>query len=394
MKYSKLSADLIFSSEGTLLKDKVLIHEDGKILSIESKINHDPNTINRLRGILCPGFINTHCHLELSHMKGRIDTGTGLLPFLKAVVGYRDIEQEIINQAILDANEEMTKNGIVAVGDISNKLDTASVKRDSTIDYYTFVEMFDFMQSSMTTQTIKQYTEVYKRQSTHGHNRVSYSPHAPYTVSPDLYLYIQEQNSDNSTVSIHNQETVHENQLFIDKTGGFMDFYEGFGFNLNDFKPIGKPSIYASLPHLNPNNRNLFVHNTTTTREDIDAAQEWSDKVYWATCANANLYIENSLPDYQAFIDSDAQMTIGTDSLSSNWQLSILEEIKTISRYKSYVPFETLLVWATINGAKALGYEDRLGSFRAGTTPGINLINIDIEDIKGSLPDSSIIKLI
>ncbi|MBP6681145.1 MAG: amidohydrolase family protein, partial [Saprospiraceae bacterium] len=112
---------------------------------------------------------------------------------------------------------------------------------------------------------------------------------------------------------------------------------------------------------------------------DIEAAQSWSDQVYWATCANANLYIENRLPFYKHFIDAGARMTIGTDSLTSNWQLSILEEMKTISRYQSYVPFETLLQWATLNGAMALGMEDTLGSLDKGKTPGVLVLDFDPE---------------
>jgi cytosine/adenosine deaminase-related metal-dependent hydrolase len=125
------------------------------------------------------------------------------------------------------------------------------------------------------------------------------------------------------------------------------------------------------------------VHNTLTTRQDIEAAQAWSDYVYWATCPNANLYIENRLPDYAAFLSSGARVTIGTDSLTSNWQLSILEEMKTIARYQSYVPFETLLRWATLNGAEALGFSDTLGSLEPGKTPGLLLI-------QGLLPDGKL----
>ena len=102
---------------------------------------------------------------------------------------------------------------------------------------------------------------------------------------------------------------------------------------------------------------------------------EWNPKnTFWATCPNANLYIENQLPNYQTFLDAGATVTIGTDSLTSNWQLSVLEEMKTISKYQSYVDFETLLKWATLNGAKALGFERTLGSLKVGKTPGINLI--------------------
>ena len=118
------------------------------------------------------------------------------------------------------------------------------------------------------------------------------------------YALINELNSDDCTVSIHNQETPPENELFYTKSGGFIDFYNAFGFSLDQFEAIGKGSIYYALEHMNPNNKTLFVHNTLTTIEDINAAQNWSENVYWATCPNANLYIENRLPNYQNFIDN------------------------------------------------------------------------------------------
>jgi cytosine/adenosine deaminase-related metal-dependent hydrolase len=62
--------------------------------------------------------------------------------------------------------------------------------------------------------------------------------------------------------------------------------------------------------------------------------------------------------------------------LTSNWQLSVLEEMKTIARFQSYVPFTTILRWATINGAEALGFEDNLGSIEVGKRPGLLLLNL------------------
>lgn len=137
---------------------------------------------------------------------------------------------------------------------------------------------------------------------------------------------------------------------------------------------MGQASIYYAMEHMDPANRSLFVHNTLTTRDDLRAAQNWSPNTYWASCPNANLYIENRLPDYQAFINTGARLTLGTDSLTSNWQLSILEEMKTIARYQSYVPFETLLRWATLNGAQALGLDNMLGSLEPGKIPGVLLL--------------------
>ena len=260
--YSKISADLILTEDGNLTPDQVLIHNKGTIIDVVPASTIDHTEVHHYRGILCPGFINTHCHLELSHMKGRIDTGTGLLPFLQAVVGYRDIAQEEIDTAIIAADQEMKENGIVAVGDISNKSDTAAVKKVSPIRYYTFVEMFDFLQPQMTAATIDQYRPVYESHSDKGGNRKSYVPHAPYTVSPGLFQYIEETNHSGSTISIHNQETVHENQLFLSKEGGFLDFYNGFGFSLDHFTPSGKTAIHYAMEHLDKGQRILMVHNT------------------------------------------------------------------------------------------------------------------------------------
>jgi cytosine/adenosine deaminase-related metal-dependent hydrolase len=371
----KHTADWILMPEGTFEKNRVLIADQtGTIIGIEHAENHDPATLQRHSGIICPGFINAHCHLELSHMKGKVDTGSGLIPFISNVVQFRETADEEIADAIVKADAEMFVNGIVAVGDISNKTDTAYIKRISAIDYYSFVEMFDFLQPAMTQKTIDQYTAVFEGQSDHGKNKKSFVPHAPYSVSPNLFAYINRSNTEGATISIHNQETLPENELFLFGSGEFTSFYEGFGMNLDHFKPIGQSSIFYTLQHLSPNFSALFVHNTLTTSAEINAAMKWNSNVYWATCPNANLYIENRLPDYAAFLQTNAKVAIGTDSLTSNWQLSVWEEVKTIRRYQSFIPLETLLTWATLNGAEALGYNDRLGSFNQGKRPGILLL--------------------
>lgn len=375
MKFHKHTADYIFMPDSTFAKDKVLVTDQaGSIISIDPAEMHDPATVQQHAGILCPGFINAHCHLELSHMKGKVDTGSGLIPFISNVVQFRDALDEEIADAIVKADAEMFVNGIVAVGDISNKTDTAYVKKISGIDYYTFVEMFDFLQPSMTQKTIDQYTAVFEGQSEHGNNKKAVVPHAPYSVSPDLFGHINQQNAKGATISIHNQETPPENELFETGKGAFTAFYQGFGMSLDHFSATGQSSIFYTLQHLSPEFSTLFVHNTLTTEEEIKAAASWSKNVFWATCPNANLYIENRLPDYTAFLNTNAKVAIGTDSLTSNWQLSVWEEIKTIRRYKSFIPLHTLLEWGTINGAVALGYHDRLGSFEPGKRPGVVLL--------------------
>ncbi len=390
----KISADWVFPVSSPPVKNGVIVmEEDGTVIDIQPIQNFNVPELEIHSGVLVPGFVNTHCHLELSHMKNKVPTGTGLLPFIKNVVQFRGVEQEIIQKAIQEAEAKMIQNGIVAVGDISNVTDTFSQKEKGNLKYYTFVEMFDFMKNELAQKTYDQYKSVFDNLNSNINNKKTCVPHAPYSVSKKLFQLIHETNPDSDvTVSIHNQETPSEDALFLNKGGGFPELFGGFGFSFEDFQPTGKTAIHYAMENMNPNCRTLFVHNTLTTREDIQAAQEWSPNVYWATCPNANLYIENRLPDYQAFLDTNARMTIGTDSLTSNWQLSILEEMKTILRYQSFLDFETVLKWATLNGAEALGFDQELGSIEKGKRPGLNLINLNIE--KGFSSNTFVKKLL
>lgn len=372
----KFAADRIYPVSAPPVEDGVLITDaEGQILAIEQREDHDPASVERFNGALVPGLVNTHCHLELSHMKGLVDTGTGLIPFITDVVTKRNFPPEVIAEAIERAEQEMLDGGIVAVGDISNTTDTFAAKARGRLRYYTFVEVFDFLQDAGADKAMNDWLPVYEAAPVNHGNSKALVPHAPYSVSPTLFRKIAQTNAGRRvTVSIHNQETPDENDLFLHGRGGFYDFYGRFGIDLSAFEPTGQPSIYFALKHLDPEQRTLFVHNTLTTADDIRAAQAWSENVFWATCPNANLYIENRLPNYRYFLETHARLTIGTDSLTSNWQLSVLEEMKTIARYQSYVPFETLLRWATLNGAQALGFDDTLGSFEVGKKPGVLLL--------------------
>ena len=372
----KITADFVFPVSPEPVANGVVVVDDaGKILAVERRHGHDPASLEVHRGALIPGFVNTHCHLELSHMKGRVDTGTGLIPFITSVVTKRNLPAEIIADAIARAEQEMLDGGIVAVGDISNTVDTFATKARGRMRYYTFVELFDFLQDAGAEKAFNDWKAVYDRCLPAPGSARALVPHAPYTVSKTLFSRIREANpSHGLTVSIHNQETPPESELFERGSGGFYDFYGKFGISLDRFEPTGKTSIHYALENMNPAQRTLFVHNTLTSADDIRAAQAWSPHTFWATCPNANLYIENRLPDYRNFIDTGARITIGTDSLTSNWQLSVLEEMKTIARYQSFVPFETMLRWATLNGAQALGFDDTLGSLEPGKTPGVLLL--------------------
>ncbi|HKK87689.1 MAG TPA: amidohydrolase family protein [Saprospiraceae bacterium] len=383
----KITADKVLTLDPQLQGHDWILHvkDNGNIEGISSPAEVDMSDVKHYNGILCPGFVNTHCHLELSHLREQIPTGTRLIPFITGIVEKRDFPPEVIAEKMIEADRAMYEAGINAVGDISNVSDSFKVKAESPIYYHSFLELFDLMQEDKAEEHFQGGVVLYEKAKEMGLS-ASLTPHAPYSVSDQLFQSIT---GVSQHLSIHNQETADEDELFEKGTGGFHNFYGHFGLNLDGFNASGKSSLRSVLPHVPSETPTLFIHNSFTQPKDIAAATEKLEKVYWCTCPNANLYIENRLPNYQFFLDAGAKMVIGTDSLSSNWQLSVLEEIKTIRRYFSALDSATLLNWACRNGAEALGVEDRYGVFKEGRQPGVLHVTTDEQ---GEIGDESEVK--
>ncbi len=147
------------------------------------------------------------------------------------------------------------------------------------------------------------------------------------------------------------------------------------------FPVTGKSSIRSVLPYFNKGQTILLVHNTFMPEEDMVWANEYAAasglKLVYCLCINANLYIENKVPPVDLLIKHHCPVVLGTDSYSSNWQLSIASEIAALHRHFPQIAIETILQWATFQGAKALGWEDELGQFKKGMRPGLSLIRPD-----------------
>ncbi len=379
-----ISADYIFPISSPPIKNGVItIDGDGRIVDIISNISEHPIStlanIQHHKGIICPGFINTHCHLELSHLRSQIHENKGMAGFVKEILTTRfNFSDKEIQQAIADAEKEMMNNGIVAVGDISNNNSTFKQKAKGNLWYHTFIEVFN-MDDAKAEDTFIKGKQLQKELQPLSNSIV---PHAPYTMSEKLLMLINEEaEATKSIITIHNQESKEESELFISKSGTLYELFKSMGINTDLIRETGVNSLRSTLPLIKDAEKILLVHNTYTTKEDIQFIKSQisnlKPQIYFCTCPNANIYIENNLPDYNLFIEEDIPVTIGTDSLASNWSLSILDEIKTIAKHFPHIPLQTLLTWATKNGAEFLGLSN-MGTIEKGKKPGLNLLtNID-----------------
>jgi len=369
-----LSADYIFPVSSEPIKDGiVVIDESGVIVDIidGGRRSEISATIELYQGIIIPGFVNSHCHLELSHMHGKIPKGAGLVSFISAIISQRSADEYQVMAAMKTYDQLMFTNGIVAVGDISNNKLSKSVKQNSRIYYHTFIELLGF--DPLRAETVFQKALDLKADFTP--LPASLAPHAPYSVSAELFSILKNYAEDHENLfSMHNQESESENEFFLHKSGPFIDFYKMLNLNLSFFQARSKTSLQALLTLFPVNQKIVLVHNTFTNLEDIAAVKNSKKNITWCLCPNANLYIEQRLPDLALFLNSELNITVGTDSLASNDKLCILSELKTIKEHFSELPSSQIIRWATLNGAQFLGIDSKFGSIEKGKTPGLNLI--------------------
>ncbi len=379
------AADWIFVGKGKPLPNTIVGMEPGGRISgvypNGASRPDDGSPLIRLTGVLVPGFVNAHCHLELSHMKGRIPEGTGLPGFLEQVCKQPDIAESAKRSAREGAEREMIDSGVVAVGDISNGSDTFEQKATSELAYHTFVELLGwdperarkaYEQGEALKREYEQVFAAFRRSP-----RVSISPHAPYTVSEKLFeLMDHGANCDGMPMSLHHQESPGEDALFEQASGPMARFLDRVRGRGGTFRAHRVNSSRFAIPLLPRCHNVLLVHNTMSKRADLEHALRYSDRFFWVTCARANWYIERRLPDYDLWREMGLRICVGTDSLGSNWDLDLWNELVFIKERYSAVPFEELLQWATFNGAEALDMK-HLGRIEEGARPGLVHLETD-----------------
>jgi cytosine/adenosine deaminase-related metal-dependent hydrolase len=379
MHYRKFRADHVFDGR-KLHSGKVLVTDENGV--VEDLVNsEEAGDAEDIKGILTPGFINAHCHLELSHMKGLIPEKTGLVDFVYKVVTERFHPENEILAAIEKAEDEMIADGIVAVGDICNNILTIPQKTRQRLFYRNFIEASGWS-PVLSEQRFRRALDIFKLfEKEFSYNSIS--PHAPYSVS-DLLWKLLEEELRGKVVTIHNQETEDENKFFMDGSGDFNRLYEMMKIDSSHHKPTGKTSLQSYFEKLKTAAKIILVHNSFISESDINFIKAFERETknekretFFCICINANQYIESALPPLDLLRKNNADLVIGTDSLASNHSLRITDEIKTIRKFFPAIPLEEILQWATLNGAKALGIDDKFGSFEKGKRPGVVKLDCD-----------------
>lgn len=368
LKANKLFTGEVFLPENTVL----VIENNGTLKDIISESDTDSLNVESYHGIITPGFVNAHCHLELSHLKSVIPKQNGLVEFAKQIMTNRHkASKEEISEHQYFADKSMQESGIVAVGDICNTLDSFKIKEQSTIYYHSFIELLGL--NPLNAQTnFEKGVDLLQKLNALG-LKGSLAPHAPYSTSVDLISKITDFNLSKHAIStIHNQESDEETKFFNGEKSDFAKLYEFLNIDISWFKAPKVSSLQNYFNSLK-NQQTILVHNTVSKKEDIELVD--CSTIFWCFCPNANLYIENKLPNFEFFKELQNYICIGTDSLASNTQLDLISEANVLLN-NSFFDLQTTLKMMTKNGAKALAIDTNFGSLIKGKNVGLNLIEM------------------
>lgn len=353
----RIASNYLFTGSELLPHPLIACAADGRIESVEQCDQPDrlPG-VEFYAGVLCPGLVNAHCHLELSCLRGAIPEGGGFTAFARAMGTVRNRFGEEERLAAIDAADaRMWAEGIQAVGDISNGEESFRVKARSRLVYRTFAEVFGLKRHSVRAQL-----------PLLRHPRTSLTPHAPYSVQDALFRSICAEGD--APLSIHFMESEAESQLF-ERRGELWEWYARSGLTC-DFLHYGSPArrIVESVPS---GRSVILVHDCLITQQDIDLIMgHFTAPVWWCLCPRSNHYISRLRPPVELLRRNALQICLGTDSLASNHTLSLLAEISSLPE----VPLLERLGWATRNGARALALEEA-GEVAVGKRPGLVLLS-------------------
>jgi len=342
-------------------------------------------------GVLVPGFVNAHSHLELSCLKGSIPEGIGLPGFLRKVRALRPaFPDESAREVIREADLEMRRNGIVACADVSNTGVGFPVKSQSPIHYHNLIEVFGFTRG----QIRRQYQEGLRLMKEAGDRYdlpAVLVPHAFYSADERLIRNIMPHlEGENALLSLHHREASPSREFMIRLAARIRQMLKEPSVELRYWQPAGLEHLHRLLQSFDKEVGLMLVHNVWASGRDIAYAKSHFSRLTWVFCPRSNEYVFRQLPDVQPFLELGATIALGTDSPASNNGLSILEEMKILQERDPRIRFGDMLRWATLNGAKALGLDGVAGSLAAGLRPGLNLIQpFDFKSLK-LMPESRV----
>ncbi len=313
-------------------------------------------------GVLLPGLVNAHCHLELSHLAGRVPFDRGFVAWVEALVAERQsADAEDVRAAALRAIHLLEERGTAAVGDVSNTLAHLDALSGSRLDAAVFVELLAWDPSRA--EAILAWAEERRRSLApllRPGLAVRLAAHAPHSVSSALLRLLVERRG---PAAIHLAESPEESRFLLDGGGEWPPFLRRRGLGHVVFDPPGvSPVEYLErMGALHP--RLVAAHGVQVDASDRRRLARHG--VHVVVCPRSNRNLGVGRADVPALLAAGIRLALGTDSLASSQTLDVLDDAVELHRQFPALDPATVVRMATLGGATALGL-GHLGALEPG----------------------------
>ena len=346
---------------------------------------------------LLPGLVNAHTHLELTCLRGLIPPAPTFVTWVRSVMAARrqrpDPQASEILAGVRAGIDEAVRCGTALVGDISNTLVTYAPLGASPLAGVIFYELIRF-NTTNPGGVVSQACQKIDALPPNPRLKASLAAHAPYSVAPLVFRAIRDAIDQRPGVpcSVHLSESREETEFIQTGGGPWRVFLEEIG----SWDPAWVPPGVSPVQFLDEagffDTRVLAVHGVQMTKADLARMAARGTTI--VTCPRSNVYTGAGAPPVADFYAAGVPVAVGTDSLASTPDLNVFSELAMLRTLAPAVPASRLLESATLQGARALGFEADYGSLEAGKRARILAVRIpsgltDVEQylVSGVEPD-------
>lgn len=369
-------ADAVVTGDAGIFRDGAVVVDDGgRVLAVGPAgvvlPLHTGARLERVRGVVFPGLVNAHTHVELSALRGQVRGGRGFVPWAEDLIGSRaELAPEDEGVAIERAADELVSFGTAGVGDVSNSLGAVHALARRGIGGAVFHEVFGLGRDPTVARVAALARERDEKVGRWPSSDLSYAPapHTLYTTHPDaVRALLALARSLGARTTLHLAEHAGERRALEQADGPVVEWLER-RVRPSSF-PWPRRSPFAHADALGGLAADVILVHLTDARPD-EIARVIERDAPIVLCPRSNLFIDVRLPPLLAMREAGARVALGTDSLASNASLDVLAEARALLDRFPTVPARELVAMATWNGALALGRSD-LGRLAVGARPGI-----------------------
>lgn len=344
------------------IPDGAVVVEGERIIAVgpfsELRAEHSGDVLDLGEQVLMPGLVNAHCHLDYTLLRGAISPQKSFTEWIRAINSHkRALHDEDYHEAILRGFDELRKWGTTTVANIESFPELLLRMKPPRLRTWWFMEMIDIRHRFTTDEAVAGALSFFENDRPGWLGGFGLSPHAPYTASGPLYeLSAAVSQKLGMTITTHIAESREEWDMFRHGTGELYEFMLQIGRWMYDSHnartPLGHVAHHAALGP-----RWLLAHMNELDESDFALLRALPEKPSIVHCPGSHRYFKHAPFPLARLRETGVNLCLGTDSLASTDSLSMFDEMRTLSKNEPSLPESEILAMATVNGARALGFD-------------------------------------